>query len=178
MAELARVHSIESIRKFRESLVLFIEDARHALDAADMDIRRNTNWLNQEMFQYWRNEIKRRNEEVSSARVALHRKQMMKMSSATAYDTEEKEALQKAIRRLREAEMKSEMVKRWIPNWQHAVSEYQAHGRPMGDTLTGDLARAIILLQKMTDALDAYVAMSPPSVPVSAPVETPKESGS
>ncbi len=176
MSELARVHSIEAIRTFRDNLATFIEDARHGLDATDMEIRRSTNWLTQDMFQYWRGEIKRRNEEVSSARVALHRKQMMKMSAATAYDTEEKEALQKATRRLREAEMKSDLVKRWIPNWQHAVAEYQGHGRPMGDTLAGDLQKALILLQKMTDALDAYVAMAPPSAPASAPVESPKES--
>ncbi len=178
MSETARVHSIEAIRTFRDSLALFIEDARHALDATEMEIRRATNWLNQDMFQYWRAEIKRRNEEVSSARVALHRKQMMKMSSATAYDTEEKEALQKAIRRLREAEMKAEMVKRWIPNWQHAVAEYQGSGRPLGDTLSGDLAKALVLLQRMTEALDAYVSMAPPPAPTSAPVESPKESPS
>ena len=176
MSELARVHSIEAIRTFRDQLAAFIEDARHALDATDMEIRRSTNWLSQDMFQYWRGEIKRRNQEVSSARVALHRKQMMKASAATAYDTDEKEAVQKATRRLREAEIKADLVKRWIPNWQHAVSEYQGHGRPMGDTLAGDLQKAMILLQRMTEALDAYVATAPPSVPRSAPVETPKES--
>ena len=178
MSESARVHSIEAIRAFRDSLAIFIEDARHALDATDMEARRATNWLTQDMFQYWRGEIKRRIEDVSSARVALHRKQMMKMSAATAYDTDEKESLQKAIRRLREAELKAEMVKRWTPNLQHAVSEYQSQGRPLGDTLAGDLAKAVLLLRKMTDALDAYVAIEAPAVPSSAPVESPKEAQS
>lgn len=172
MADSARVHSIDAIKVFRGDLAQYGEDARHALDAVEMEIRRALDWLKNDQFLYWRGEIKRRNEEVSRARVELHRRKMMQMSQATAYDTDQKEALRIAENRLRTAERKLEAVKRWIPMLEHAVAEYQGQGRALADMLDGDLKKALGLLDRMAGALDDYVRMAPPSAPSAAPAES------
>ena len=67
-----------------------------------------------------------------------------------------------AKRRLVEAEEKLEVVRKWIPVFQQAVFEYQSRARPAGDMLESDLHAAVALLDRMTTALDAYLATAPP----------------
>ena len=157
MADSARVGRIDDIRVFREALGSFIEDARNALIAVDMENRRITDWVKNTQKFHWINEVKRRREKMNEIRSELHRKKL-----SGAGDTEAKEATRIAKMKLLEAEQKVEIVKKWEPQLDHAISEYLSHSRPLGDMLTGELEHAMAMLERMAEALDKYLATAPP----------------
>jgi len=158
MAESANVGSIDAIREFREALGCFIEDARNALTAVELENRRNNEWVKNTQRLYWINEVKRRREKMNEIRGELHRRKL-----SGAGDTEAKEAVRIANHRLRESEEKVEIVKKAAPILQHAIDEYLGLSRPLGDMLTGELEHCMALLQRMADALDDYIRISAPS---------------
>ena len=155
MAESANVGSIDAIREFREALGLFIEDARNALTAVELENRRINEWVKNTQRLYWINEVKRRREKMNEIRCELHRKKL-----SGGGDTEAKEAVRIANHRLRVAEDKVEVVKKAAPILQHAIDEYLGLSRPLGDMLTGELEHCMGLLQRMADALDDYIRVS------------------
>lgn len=169
MAESARVTSIDAIKDFRAALCRFSEDTKNALGAVEMEIRRVVSWVVQERPLYWQAEIKRRKEDLSDAQAALFQKRLQAGHGRQVHDSEQKEAMRFAQRRLHEAEEKFEIVKKWAPALQHEVMEYFARARPTGDMLDSDVTQALALLDRMATALDAYIAAAAPTF---APGET------
>ncbi len=158
MGESAKVGSIDAIREFREALGSFVEDARNALTAVEMENRRLNEWVKNTQRLYWLNEVKRRREKMNEIRGELHRKKL-----SGAGETEAKEAVRIANHRLRVAEEKVEIVKKAAPVLQHAIDEYLGLARPLGDMLTGEIEHCMALLERMADALDDYIRVSAPS---------------
>jgi hypothetical protein len=163
MSQSANVTSIEAIKEFRSSLCRFGEDVQNALGAVEMEIRRALDWVLHEQPAYWQMQIKRRKEDLAEAQAEAFKRRLQAGQGREVHDSEQREAVRTAQRRMMEAEEKLQRVKKWGPVFQHAVSEYQARARPTGDMLGSDLRVAIELLDRMTNALDAYVAMAPPS---------------
>ena len=178
MSQTARVTSTEIIREFRGSLCRFGEDVRSGLGAVDMEVRRAHQWIAQERPMYWQAEIKRRKETLSLAQAELFRRKIQGGPGKEVSDTEQKEMVRVAKRRLDEAEAKLAVVRKWIPVFEQAVFEYQSRARPTGDMLEGDLGSAIALLDRMSAALDAYLAMAPPSGPAREPSGSASGAGS
>src|SRR4051812_26436295 len=106
MSQGANVRSIDAIRDFKLTMINFSEEAHVALGSAEMEIRQVRNWLQRDQLTYWQAQIKRCNERLSMARTELHRRQLSKANSSAISDTEQKEAVRDAQRRLREAEEK------------------------------------------------------------------------
>jgi hypothetical protein len=165
MSSSANVKSIESIRDFRISLTNFSEDARNALSAVEMEVRRIRDWLQRDQFGYWQAQIKRRNELLAMARAELFRRRLSQSNSDAISDTEQKENVRIAQRRLEEAEDKLQTVKRWVPVLEHAIAEYHSASQPLGDRLTGSLQHSLVLLDRMLASLEAYLATAPPETP-------------
>jgi len=174
----ANVRSVDAIRDFKVSLVNFAEDARVALAAMEMEIRQVRNWLERDQMTYWKAQVKRSHEEIAEARAELHRRQITQMNSDAVSDTDQKEALKKAQRRLRMAEEMVERVKKWVPVLEHALAEYHSQAQPLGDRLSGSLVNSFTLLDRMVAALDQYLATEAPSAPVLPPSATGASAGS
>ncbi len=158
MADSAKVKSVDALREFREALTTFIDDARNALTAVEMENRRVSEWVNHTQKFYWINEVKRRREKMNEIRGELHRRKL-----SGGGETEAKEAVRIANARLREAEEKVEIVKKAAPVLQHAIDEYLGLARPLGDMLTGDLEKSLAMLERMANALDDYLNTSLPA---------------
>lgn len=156
------VSSIDVLRSVRESLVLFTDDAQAALGSMESEIRRCIDWLSHDQRMYWQSEVKRRHEALSQAKAELHRKQLSQMSGQNAHDSEQREAVRIAKRRLEEAEDKVELVKRWLPEVERAVMEYLGQARSFADLLEFDVERSTELLDRMVAALEDYVRTAPP----------------
>jgi hypothetical protein len=161
----ANVKSVEAIRDFRIAMTNFSDDARNALSAVEMEIRRTRDWLQRDQLSYWQTQIKRRNQEVSEARTELHRRRLSQANSDAISDTEQKENLRIAQRRLEEAEDKVQRIKRWIPVFEHAIAEYHSASQPLGDRLTGALLKSLLVLDRMVASLEQYLATAPPETP-------------
>ena len=158
MSETARVKNVDALREFRLALTTFIDDARNALTAVEMENRRVSEWVNHTQKFYWINEVKRRREKMNEIRGELHRRKL-----SGGGETEAKEAVRIANARLRQAEEKVEIVKKAAPMLQHAIDEYLGLARPLGDMLTGDLEHALGMLERMATALDDYLNTSLPA---------------
>lgn len=166
MSQSANVRSVEAIHDFKIALANFAEDARNALSGTEMDLRRARNWLQRDQLTYWQTQVKRCNEQVSTARTELHRRKLSQQGSDAVSDTEQKENLRAAQRKLEEAERKVALVKRWIPILEHAISEYHSAAQPLGDRLTGALVASMALLDRTVASVEAYLAVAPPVTPV------------
>lgn len=177
MSQGANVRSVDALKDVRLALISFSEDARAALTTVDMEVRRMRDWLEREQLSYWRAQVKRREEEVNMARSDLHRRRLSAGNSDAISDTEQKEALRLAQRRLVEAEEKVAMVKRWIPIFDHAAAEYRAHSQPLGDHLAGGFENTLVSLDRMVSSLEAYLALHAPVTQRFAPASSSSDAG-
>jgi hypothetical protein len=172
MNQSANVRSVEAIERFKIAMVTFADDARNALTGVDMEIRRVRDWLVREQAMYWSTQVKKRTEQVAMARTELHRRRLSQQNSDAISDTEQKENLRLAQRRLEEAEDKVAKVKKWIPILEHAISEYNATSQPLGDRLTGQFENSLALIERTIQAIYDYASFAPPSAPVLPPTST------
>ena len=161
----ANVRSLDAIDYFRAHLVEFIDSGRTALSEAESDIERTRGWLERERVPHWTRQIRKRSELVSRAKSELFRKQ----TQATAKDSrpsvvDEKRALQRAIRRLEEAENRMRSTKRWIRMLERERALYKGNVSGFSTAVERDLPHAIGLLKKMSENLEQYVSMSPPDL--------------
>lgn len=163
MSNQAAVHSIEALKDLRVALALFSEDAMSALGAVEMEVRRTVQWLQHDRRMYWQDQIKRRREQVASAKAELFRRQLAKRPDSSPSCTEQKEIHRRAEASLHEAEMRLAMVKKWDPALQQALFEYHGSIRRIKDLSSGDVPRAMLKLERMVDALEAYLRVAPPS---------------
>src|SRR5229473_5109777 len=164
MSGAARVLSIESLARFRAKLCEFGKDVKDSLCAIDMQIHRAFNWL-EERGKYWKHEIRVREEEVVRAKIELQSRKGMCKEGRGPGTTDQEKALRKAQARLKEAHEKAACCKRWHPLLQHAVHEYQGPTRVLSGFIDTELLHALNLLAQRLEALEAYLAVAPPSLP-------------
>jgi hypothetical protein len=162
----ANVRSVDALRDTKAALITFAEEARVSLDSFEMELRQLRNWLERDQLSYWRSQVKRGQELVAMARSELFRRQLSQSEAVS--DTEQKEALRLAKRRLEEAEDKVERIKKWTPVLEHAISEYHSQSQPLGDRLSGSLVASLATLDRMIAALESYIDLAPPTAPVMA----------
>ncbi len=163
MSSQADVRSIEALKEFRAILTLYAEEAQGALGAVKMEARRTLNWLQHDRKTYWNEQIKRRREQVSSARAEVARRKLAKTPEHTPAFSEQKELLRQAEAGLREAEAKVMLIKKWEPALQQAALELHAGIARISHLSGTDVPRAAMLLGKLIDALEAYTRVAPPS---------------
>jgi hypothetical protein len=161
MGETAQVNSIDALKTIYEGVVLFREEAKNALISTEMECRRASDFLNQKRV-YWVEELKRRKEKLAMAQSELHKKKLQAKPGGAVQDSDQKEAVRIATARVREAEEKIEIVKKWTTPLQHAIDEYHGKSRPLGDMLEGEVEKSLGLLERMIIALEEYVRLSPP----------------
>jgi hypothetical protein len=159
----ADVRSIHALKDFRAILALYSEEAQGALGAVKMEAKRTLNWVQHDRKTYWTEQVKRRREQVTSARAEVMRRKLAKTPEHTPAFSEQKELLRQAEAGLRDAEMKVALIKKWEPALQQAVLELYAGIRRISDLSTTDTARASMLLGRLVDALEAYTRVAAPS---------------
>jgi len=176
----ARVQSIRALEDLKGALSRFVSEAQEALQAAEQEIRRTEEWL-QERLAHWRNEVQRRQEKVRRTEAALARCQ------ASGYHDREgryhapdcstyEHTLRQAQIRLREAETELRNVQRWMKAVGDAVAAYRTQAQRLG-RLIADLPKADAFLGRKIAELQAYLAVAAPpgqmgvmpSVPPSQP---------
>jgi hypothetical protein len=163
MSSQATVHSIDALKELRTALALYGDDTLGALGAVEAEVRRTTRWLQDERPYYWQEQIKRRREQVALAKSELYRRQLQKRPDYTPPMSEQKENLRKAEASLQDAEKRLAMVRKWQPLFKQAVLEYHASVQRLKDLSAGDVPRAVNLLTRLIDALEAYLRVTPPS---------------
>jgi hypothetical protein len=174
MSQYASVSSIEVLKSFRASLGTFAEVASGALDETSGEIRRTSTWLRTEQYGYWKKQLQLRNGQFVQAKLALNRKEVFDraISGSASSCLDEKKALQKAEKRLREAEHKFGQVKAWSQKIEKEVSDYRATVQGLVRAIEVDIPNSRARLDKMIDSLEAYIALAPPETLTAGSLET------
>jgi hypothetical protein len=160
----ANVKSIEALTAFRAALAVFDDGAGQALASIHSEIQDFVEWLEIDMMKFWRAEIRDREQHVVEAKADLHRCLSATVDPhRTPSCYQEKKVLDAAKRRLREAEDKLAVVRRWIPVVRQAVVEYRMKVQPLETALSGDLPAAMGFLDSSVRRLEEYLSIAPPS---------------
>jgi hypothetical protein len=159
----AEVHSIEALKDFRVALALYEEDTLSAMGAVEAEVRRTVQWLSQDRPYYWQEQIKRRHEQVATAKAEVFRRKLQKKPDYSPSMSEPMEILRRAEASLQDAEKRLALVRKWQPLLQHAVLEYHGSIQRIKDLAANDVPRAANVLTRIIDALEAYLRVAPPT---------------
>ncbi|MFA9479190.1 hypothetical protein ACERK3_12935 [Phycisphaerales bacterium AB-hyl4] len=159
----ARVESVESVRQFRASLWQFAEEARNALSDAASDVQRTLQWLELEQGPWWTKQLRKRHEAVLQAKQALDDKKRYKTVDGTQpAAVEEEQALRVARRRHEEAERRLAAVKHWRRQLDREAMLYHGVSQRLSRAIETGIPNAVATLDRLTDALAAYLALQAP----------------
>lgn len=162
MSQSARVNSLDALKALADALARYGPEALEALGAAEMEIRRVTEFLQQQL-KHWQRQVEKRQEDVNRARADLAHARALRQGERHGY-VEQEIALNKARQRLREAEDKVVVVKRWLVHLPQAIHEYEGPARRLAGLLGADLKQGLAVLKDKIAILEAYAA-----VPVAEP---------
>jgi hypothetical protein len=166
MSTQAQVESIAQLKRLHAVLTRFAVDARAALSAAGMEVVRVQDAVDNQ-HKFWRGQVVRRQEEVNQARAALSHARALSEDGRTGC-VEQEMALHKALQRVKDAEEKVAVARRWQRELPEVVKEYEGPARGLGGFLEANLRHALVLLEQKIAALEAYAAVeSPAPVPPS-----------
>jgi len=154
----ARVFSLDALVDLKAALCIFTAEAREALSAVDMEIRRNQVWL-EEQSKYWRDMVTECEEEVFQAKQELTRRRMMRIADRPPDTSEQEEALHRAQARMAHAEEKVATTRRWLRLLPEAIIEYEGPARQLSGMLEADMPKADALLESKIASLEAYVQL-------------------
>ncbi len=175
MQRSARVKSIDAVEALSAAMGVFGEEATAALESLEMEIRRAVEWIQHDRKEYWAARVRRGYENLAEARHDLERCKLRHLNEDRPSCYEQKQAIEKAKRRLRTAREKVEAVRRWSQTIGRAVIEYRGTVTQMTGWLQADLPRAMAGLGRMSAALESYVHMEGRSASGRAAVASSKE---
>src|SRR5262245_46083559 len=145
MSQGAKVTSIPALERFREALCEFAVEGQDALSGVEMQLRRAMDWL-KEKGRYWQKEIRERHDEVVRTKLELDQRKHENRDGKGRGTTEPEKNHRRAQERLKEAELKLAQCKRWLPQYEHALREYQGPSRLLSGALETELKQAVALL--------------------------------
>jgi hypothetical protein len=163
MSTQAQVESISLLKRLHAVLTRYAVDARAAIGVAGMEILHVQNQVDQQ-FKYWRQQVSRRQEEVNQARASLSHARAMSDDGRTGC-VEQELALQKAMQKVREAEDKVAVTRRWQRELPEVLKEYEGPARGLSGLIESNLRHGLVVLEQKIASLEAYAAISAPDAP-------------
>ncbi|MDX2117049.1 MAG: hypothetical protein SFY96_02585 [Planctomycetota bacterium] len=156
MAERANITDVKALRQLRSAFVRFSEDASVALIGPGARTASVIERLRRDALPHWKREIRQRSEEVVRANT--------KLIQQTAGDTprpsvDARLAYEAAKRRVREAEEKYAATEQYIRRLEKELENYRVAIAPMVSIVRVDTPKAMTMLDRSIQALDAYAAM-------------------
>ena len=115
----------------------------------ELEARRPEEWIEHDRTRYWPRQVQQASDAVSEARLALQRCELTidGDSGRSCYD--ERKALEKAKRRLNQADAKVQAVRRWRLQIRKEVEAFEVQAARLQQYLESDFARALAALDRM-----------------------------
>ena len=155
----ANVRSVDAIQQFRAATVNIGDSISAGLDDLRMQLNRALQWIDHDVPLYWKEETRRRFNQVAEARTHLANRQRANYSGARAACVDEKKALQKAKRRLEEATAKQKLVQQWGAKLHQAADIFSTRLSRADHLVHHDLPKLAAMLGRMLTALYEYVTV-------------------
>ena len=173
MGDSARVESVDALKQFRVALVKFAESANVALADAEGELHSTLTWLENEQYNFWQSQIRKRHDLLERAKEALRMKTLFKDSSGrTPSAVEEQKAVRVAMAREEEAHQKFANVKKYTRVLQQAIQDYKGSTQRFATTVQCDIPVALSMLNGMVETLEQYVALSVGDTDASSPASS------
>jgi hypothetical protein len=175
MYKQANVQSLTALKQLRVALIQFTEAASLILEEANSDVNRTRTWLQNEALRQWKKKAFLCQEEYVRCKVALSGRLAFERSvqGSPSSCVDERKALQRAQAHLEFARKKLAAVHGWLPKLDKVHLEYRSRTQGLNTALTMDLPKAWARLDKMSESLEAYVALTPPDS--SGPTESAQD---
>lgn len=170
VADKARVHAVESLRDLKPALVSFAEDVAVALTSAEADATRAAMRLRSERLPYWKKEVRVREEALTRAKTEMSMKKIMR-DGEDRTSVDDRKAVDKAKARVEEARAKLETTMRWVRELDKEATRFSGQVQPLKSFVAAEMPRAIAELERLTGALEAYVAIGAKPAPRAARAE-------
>ena len=182
MPQKAQVSAIDSLESFRANLIVYVGQARPALEEVTAEVLRTRSWLENEQRTHWENELRKRRKLLEQAQQALFSARLGNLRDETAAELM---AVQRAKRAADEAEFKLRVVKKWNREFEGRVQPLVKQMEKLHTLLSNDLVQASAYLAQAINTLSAYAEIKPsmtmesvtaPPNPSTEPSAAPAES--
>jgi hypothetical protein len=160
MAQKAHVTSLEALETFRANLVVYLSQARPALDEVSADVLRARMWLEDEQRLHWEGQLRRRTKEMEQAQQALFSARLGALRKETAA---EQFAVHRAKAAVAEADEKLRTIKRWARDFDGRVQPLVKQTEKLHTVYSNDMVQALAYLTQVIKTLAAYAEAKLPS---------------
>ena len=168
MADQAKVASIDSLESFRNSLVIFMERVSKSIDEVGDTVRRTRHWVQDEQYNYWISEKRRRERKLEQAEQELYSSRLSPLQDAS---TEAQMNVRRANRAIEEVEEKIRLIKKWARDYDSIVEPLARKLDALQDLVTTKYPKAVNYLVRTIETLESYAQAS---LQNNDPTETPK----
>lgn len=157
------VSSIAELERFRAALIEFEKRAQTALDVLTAELRRASEWLDEDRPNYWREQEKQAADSVHQAKLDVERCLIF----TTIGDQEpacrqERMALQAAKDRFEYCHRKRQVVRHWQGVLEHEIDEFKGRISHLRRMLETQLPAARARLQLIIRRIEGYTVERPP----------------
>jgi hypothetical protein len=160
MSEHVKVEDLEIFSQFRAAVVKFAQAAEQSLANADAYVARTHSWLENEQTSHWQSQLRKRTEAATQARDAVRQKKLYKDSSGRMQSAvEEEKILKRCLAALEESQNKLLAIRKSIPRLEKEAGLYRGGVSALGRNLTGEIPKAVALLDRLQARLLEYVQM-------------------
>lgn len=160
MPERAHVRSVDAIDSFRSQLVVYLSQARPALEEVGVEVVRTRIWLENDQRLVLEHQLLRRRKQLEEAQQALFSARIGMLRKETAA---EQMAFHRAKRAVEEVEDKLRLVKKWSREFESRVLPLLKQVEKLQTMFAHDLAQAVVSLSQTIQTLSAYADIQAPS---------------
>ena len=174
MAQKAHVTSLEALETFRAQLVIYLSQARPALDEVSSEVLRTRMWLEGEQRVHWEGQMRRRTKDLEQAQQALFSARLGVLRKESAA---EQFAVHRAKAAMAEADEKLRTIRRWSREFDGRVQPLVKQTEKLHTVFSNDMVQALAYLTQVIKTLAAYAETKLPNqVPTSpGPLSTSPE---
>ena len=153
MATQAQITSVEAIELFRAALILFMSQARPALEEVLGEGLQTRLWLENDQRRFWENERRIRNKKLEQAQQELFSARLSQFQESTSLQMM---AVHRAQHAVSEAEEKLARLKKWDRELENHAAPLLKEIEQLHGFLTSEMPKAIAYLAQVVKTLDAY----------------------
>jgi hypothetical protein len=160
MPQKAHVTSLDALEAFRSNLIIYLSQARPALDEISADVTRTRTWLENDQRLHWESQMRRRTKELEQAQQALFSARIGAMSKSTVM---EQLLVSRAKESLIQADEKLRTIKKWDREFDGRVQPLVKQIEKLHSVLTNDMVKAVTYLTQAIGTLAAYAEKHQPA---------------
>jgi hypothetical protein len=159
MSQAANVRSLESLKEFRSALIKFIDEAKRAISTADGEVSNTQIWLSSTQPMHWIQLERRSTELLAQAKSELFRATISQPDNPRG-PTDQVRQVKRRESEIKQAQEKLQQTKRWSRKFEREINEYRGAINPLLSSLEGSLNKAVFIINKSIQSLEAYLATS------------------